>query len=52
MQSDIKWFHLLAKSLFGVIIFVTMRQLFQARALKKQRQQLVDAVGETEKSQH
>ncbi|KAH1008218.1 hypothetical protein HUJ05_008792 [Dendroctonus ponderosae] len=49
-HSDIKWFHLLAKSLFGVIIFVTMRQFFQARALKKQREQLAAAVGEAEKS--
>ncbi|KAL1518044.1 hypothetical protein ABEB36_001730 [Hypothenemus hampei] len=39
-SSQIKWLHLFTKSLFGVVIFTSMREFWQGRALKQQQQNL------------
>ncbi|XP_066250375.1 piezo-type mechanosensitive ion channel component-like [Euwallacea similis] len=39
-----KWLHQLTQSLFGMIIFVTMRQLWQERTFMKQQRMLMNEV--------
>lgn len=44
LDSLERWVDQLTKSLFGIIIFVTMRQLWQERALAKQQKRLALAL--------